>query len=1209
MIGSTLNHYSVTAKLGQGGMGEVYRAEDTKLGRDIALKVLPPDMASDQDRLERFRREAKTVAALNHPNIVTIYSVEQAASAGSGPQVPKSPRPEDQTSSGASTPIHFLTMELVEGESLDALLPSSGFALDRFFELATPIADALATAHGRGIVHRDLKPANILVTTEGDRVKVLDFGLAKLTEAEAPDGMTQLPTEALTQEGIVVGTPHYMSPEQAKGERVDPRSDIFSLGVLLYEMAAGERPFRGATSVELLSSVLKDTPQPVTEIKPELPRHLGRVIGRCLEKAPADRFQTAQDVFNELKSLRKETSSGSIAPPSPASGVMRSAEEIPWIAVLPLKCKTADPEVEDFADGLAEDITTSLSRFSYLMVISRNSVQNLDTRSMDVRQIGQELGARYVMEGAVRKAGYKIRANVQLLDAKTGTHIWAESFDRNLEQADIFEVQDDITDRVVATVADPHGVLARSMAAPTDSKPPETLSPYEAVLRFFLYQQRVGPEDHLPTRLALERAVELDPEYADAWACLTIVLLDEDRHFFNPRPDALDRALAAAQRAVDLDPANALANFALAHAYYYRRDLGAFRSAAERTIGLNQRDGNSKAMLGILMGYAGDWERGVELTKDAMERNPHHPGWYRFSTFFDAYHQKRYAEALEIAQKINMPDYFASHYALAIAHAQLGSKAEATQAAEAVRRLWPNFEQEIYSGHLEKWMFAQPDLIAHIVEGLEKAGLVVARPGLAPGSRPSVTEASSTLSLAVLAFDNLSSDPENEYLSDGITEEILSSLSGVDGLRVAARSSSFSFKGRSVDSMEVGEMLGVDHVLEGSMRRAGNRIRVTAQLVNAADGYQLWSERYDGEMDNIFDVQDEIAASIAAKFELNLGSQVETRAAQRRTENLEAYEQYLQGQHHWYQRSPAQLMKAIDCFEAAIELDPDFAPSYAGLADCLAIMRVLSIVRWEDTQERAWFAARKAVELDPELAEAHIAMAYVAMYYGSPWTEAEEHWNRALELDPDSSLAHSQFTLYLAAFGRASEVLEHGEMARELDPLAPFVQGITGAAFVFIRKFEEALKWGTASLDLQPDYPMALLVNGMAYSHVGEHRLAIEALEKTARLTNRAPFYLGRLGLAYGLAGDRQSAKSLLQELDARSAEEYVSPASLVPIHLGLGNREESHRWLEACVEDHTPPTTLLCTSSPSLYDLLDEPRFVELFRQLQIPVVDSGDD
>jgi tetratricopeptide (TPR) repeat protein len=271
------------------------------------------------------------------------------------------------------------------------------------------------------------------------------------------------------------------------------------------------------------------------------------------------------------------------------------------------------------------------------------------------------------------------------------------------------------------------------MATPTEWKAPETLTPFEAVLRFFLYQQRVSAEDHLPTRTALEHAVEIDPEYADAWAALTIVLLDEDRHSFNPRPNALDRALAAARRAVELDATNPLAHFALAHAYYYRKDIGAFRGAAEHCLTLNPRDGNAMALMGILTGYAGDWQRGVEWTTRAMAMNPHHPGWYRFTTFFDSYHRGEYAEALEIAQRINVPDYFATHYALAIAHAQLGNNTEAKQATDAVRRLWPDFEQEIYSGHLEKWMFAQPDLISHIVAGLEKAGLVVSQPGPAKG--------------------------------------------------------------------------------------------------------------------------------------------------------------------------------------------------------------------------------------------------------------------------------------------------------------------------------------------------------------------------------------------------------------------------------------------------------------------------------------------
>jgi serine/threonine protein kinase len=310
-------------------------------------------------------------------------------------------------------------MELVAGQALDALLPPTGFSLERFFSLATPLADAVASAHARGIVHRDLKPANVMVTDEG-RVKVLDFGLAKEIHKGNQDALT---LTGQTAQGVVMGTTYYMSPEQARGAEVDHRSDIFSLGVMFFEMATGTRPFRGASSIELLSAVLRDPPPSLSDVKPELPRHLGRIIERCLEKAPIDRYQTARDVFNELRALQKETSSAPRPASSSESGHRRAQGEAPWIAVMPIECHTADPELKNLADGLTEEITTGLSRFSYLFVISRNSTRKLEGRSVDIRQVGRELGARYIIEGAVRKGGSKIRVNVQAVDARTGTHL------------------------------------------------------------------------------------------------------------------------------------------------------------------------------------------------------------------------------------------------------------------------------------------------------------------------------------------------------------------------------------------------------------------------------------------------------------------------------------------------------------------------------------------------------------------------------------------------------------------------------------------------------------------------------------------------------------------------------------------------------------------------------------------------------------------
>ena len=303
MIGRTLSHYKILQKLGSGGMGDVYLAEDHELGRQIALKVLPPDLAESEERRSRFQREAKAVAALNHPHIVTVHSFEE------------------------SEGVHFITMELVRGKTLSEVIPRKGLSLAKFFEIAIPLADAVAAAHEKGILHRDLKPDNLMLSDEG-RLKILDFGLAKLKPEAGVSGISEQPTNARTEEGRIVGTVAYMSPEQAEGKTLDSRSDIFSLGIVLYEMATGERPFQGETTALVLSSILKDTPKSVTEINPALPSLLGRILRRCLVKDAEHRYQTAKDLRNELQELKREVDSGELR-----EGVApRSSATVPkWI--------------------------------------------------------------------------------------------------------------------------------------------------------------------------------------------------------------------------------------------------------------------------------------------------------------------------------------------------------------------------------------------------------------------------------------------------------------------------------------------------------------------------------------------------------------------------------------------------------------------------------------------------------------------------------------------------------------------------------------------------------------------------------------------------------------------------------------------------------------------------------------------------------------
>jgi TolB-like protein len=703
LIGRTLSHYHITAAIGAGGMGEVYRANDKKLGRDVALKVLSAQMVHDPNRLARFQREARSVAALNHPHIVTIFSVEEANG------------------------VHFLTMELVEGQSLERLIPAGGLPVERIVEIASALADALTAAHEKGIVHRDLKPANVMLTDDG-RVKVLDFGLAKDVRSDKSSDATQT-FAGQTAMGVVMGTPTYMSPEQVAGRVLDHWTDIFSLGVILYEMASGRRPFEGASSAELASAILRDTPRPLSEFRADLPEELGLLIQRCLEKDPQDRFPSARDLRDALRGVTASAPSirTATAPaPRPVvegnSGAAR-AEEGFWVAVLPFKYNGANADLTALAEGLTEEIVTGLFRFSYLRVISLSSTSRYAHGAIDVRSAGKELGARYVMEGSLRQAGTKLRIATQLVDASSDVNLWAETYERPFRPEAIFELQDDVVPRIVSTVADTHGVLPHTMSEVLRNRNPDQLTPYEAVLRSFAHFQRVNAEEHAAARAGLERAVQQAPGNADCWAMLSMMYKEEHTHGFNLRPDSLGRALTAARRAVEAAPSNHLAYHALAATLFFRRELPAFRNAAERAVALNPMDGFTMAYLGFLIAYAGDWERGCALAEQARGLNPHHPGWYWFPSVLDAYRRSDYRGALDFALKVNMPGFWRTNAALAAAYGQLGELEAARNAVQQLLAVRPDFAV-LAREELGKWWDAE--LVEHLIEGLRKAGLEIA---------------------------------------------------------------------------------------------------------------------------------------------------------------------------------------------------------------------------------------------------------------------------------------------------------------------------------------------------------------------------------------------------------------------------------------------------------------------------------------------------
>ncbi|MDX1643583.1 MAG: protein kinase [Thermoanaerobaculia bacterium] len=579
MIGRTLSHYRILEKLGEGGMGAVYAAEDSSLGRKVALKILPQEMAEDPDRLKRFEREAKTVAALNHPNIVTIHSVE------------------------VSDGTRFLTMELVDGESLETLIPSGGMALERFFALAVPLADALDAAHARGITHRDLKPANVMLTAEG-RVKVLDFGLAKLAQGADDGEETQIRTQTLTQEGTILGTVPYMSPEQVQALPTDHRTDIFSLGVMLYEMATGRRPFSGDTQAALISSILKDVPQPANEVKAELPNHLGRVIRRCLEKDPGRRYQTARDLKNELEELEREAGT-------------EEEEAVPSMAVLPFADFSPEKDQDYFCEGIAEEIISLLVKVEGLRVVSRTSAFQIKDSSTDIREIGQKLGVDSVLGGSVRKAGNRLRITAQLIDVEQGHHVWAERYDRTLE--DVFAIQDEIAAAIVDAL---QVELSPRAKADLQKQQPETdVQAYDYYLRGRKAFWEFRKEGFEQARQMFARALLIDPGYARAYAgaadCCSFLYM-----YFESTEDNLREAMAASRRAVEINPESASAHASRGLAVSLGRDYEEASREFETAIRLDPKLYEAYYFYARALLGEGKLEQAAEYFAKASEVNP-----------------------------------------------------------------------------------------------------------------------------------------------------------------------------------------------------------------------------------------------------------------------------------------------------------------------------------------------------------------------------------------------------------------------------------------------------------------------------------------------------------------------------------------------------------------------------------------------------------
>src|SRR5580698_7283330 len=795
MIGQTISHYRIVEQLGAGGMGVVFKAQDSRLQRAVALKFLPEQLAQQPQALERFRREARAASALNHPGICTIYDI------------------------GEQDGRAFIAMEFIDGETLRNHIHGKALPVAELLELGIQIAEALDAAHSEGIIHRDIKPANIFVTKRG-RAKVLDFGLAKLVPkgvAIADDdsgGESSSSTSTSTSiAGIISGTPSYMSPEQVRGDALDARTDIFSLGLVLYEMATGRQAFGGGTGGAIIEAVLTRSPVSVRAINPDIPAALEAIIEKALHKDREQRYQHAADLLADLQRLKREIDSGR-------------------------------------------------------------------------------------------------------------------------------------TDQAGDSVS-----LLASTSGPVSST------------------------SHAVSRTTTPQS-------------------------------------------------------------------GSFRAPrASKTIS----------------------------------------------------------------------------------------------------------------------------------------------------------------SLAVLPFENVSRDPENDYLSDGITSSLINNLATVPKLRVMARSTVFRYKGREIDPQAIGRELHVRAVLTGRMMQSGGSLRIDTELVDVATGSQIWGAQFDRKPGDIFTIQDEISHEISGKLRLQLTRAEKKRLVRRHTEDPEAYRLYLQGRHHWNRWTEEGFYKAIGYFHQATQKDPGYALAYAGVADSYVLLGWNSYLPPKEAFPEGKAAALRALELAPDLGEAHTDLAAVLWLHDWQWPEAQREFQRSLELSPCYPTANHYYAEYLMTMGRHAEALSRMKKSLELDPLSLIINVAIGWGYYHARQYDQAIEQLLRTVELDPNYPMTYWLLGLLYRKTARYDSAIRAGEKGVQLSGGSPLMRAALAQSYAEAGGVKDAQQILDDLTKLAQHKYVAPQFFAGIHIGLGENDRALEYLEKACAEHCHWLIYLHID-PGMDSLRGNPRFQELLRRVGLP-------
>lgn len=635
VIGKTISHYKILEKIGEGGMGVVYKAEDTKLKRTVALKFLPPEWTRDQEAKQRFIQEAQAAAALDHPNICTVYEINEV---------------EGKT---------FMAMAYIEGISLKDKLASGTLDISEVLNIAIQVSEGLKKAHAKGIVHRDIKPANIMLTDEG-LAKIMDFGLAKLEWGAD-----------LTKTATIMGTAAYMSPEQAKGQDIDHRTDIWSLGVMLYEMLSGEHPFKSTHEQAILYNILHEDPNPITKIRKDVPEKLEKIILKSLEKKPQKRYADMSEILAALKEVGQKSKT--------------TASEKPSIAVLPFVNMSADPENEYFSDGLTEELINALTKITDLHVVARTSSFAFKGEKVDIREIGRKLNVKTLLEGSVRKAGNQLRITAQLINVEDGYHIWSDRFDRKME--DIFAIQDEITEKIVDNLRATLDLTPQVRR----KKHPINLEAYDLYLKGRYFWNKFSPEWVNKAMDYYNRAISKDPDFALPYTALAEAYVMFSTGFdLLPSRQAMPKAREAAKKALELDPGLAEAHVALGIvATCYDWDRTAAKKHFQKALELNPNSATVHQWIEYYLTFLeNEFQEGIAHLERAQELDPLNL-FIKTRLAFMYYYLWDFDRSLAILKSIaaSNPDFPLVYICLMDVYGQKGMYDKAVEAGEKMLAL------------------------------------------------------------------------------------------------------------------------------------------------------------------------------------------------------------------------------------------------------------------------------------------------------------------------------------------------------------------------------------------------------------------------------------------------------------------------------------------------------------------------------------------